>query len=397
MPPKRSAQDPANRNRRLVMAQVLRQPGLSRTDIGKQLGLNAASVSRISRELIEAGLVEETEAFAPEGRPGRRFVGLAPRGEGGFVIGIGLNAFRQSLTLADLRNRKVAEWVNSSNPGSSGPDFLRLCLEKAREMVEAYVSDRKRFFGVGMAIAADLDTVNNEILSAPVFGWAEPIAIGRMVREVLNAPLVLDTPSSAITRSEADFGQGVAVNNLATLHCSLGFGIGVRQHCGNTAALQEYGRVLIHNKVPDGSGRLLSEACGGLSLLSETRASDDLAGLSDIELGGQLTALIERSSNDPDLQARFREKGQLTAQYLNLVFDLCQPECLLLAGPLAASPDYVAGFAETLPTTLAHPNRAPEIRLSDMTPTGASRWIALSGNVAQADLDLEALRQETAS
>lgn len=397
MPLKRPTQDPANRNRRLVLGQILHRPGLSRTEISNQLGLNPASVSRISRELIEAGLVEETDAFAPEGRPGRRFVGMAPRGEGGYIIGIGMNAFRQSVTLADLNNRKIAEWINPTPPGPDGHAFLRLCLEKADAMVATHVPDRKRFFGVGIAIAADLDPVNNEILAAPVFGWKDPIDIGRMVQETLDAPLVLDTPSSAITRSEADFGQGMGVTNLVTLHCSLGFGVGVRQQSGNGTSLQQYGRVLTHSKVPDGSGRLLSEVCGGLSLLSATRMSDDLSGRTEVELGQQLTALIDRAGDDPELQALFREKGVLTAQCLSLVFDLCQPECLLLAGPLSASPEYVAGFSETLPTTLAPPDRAPDIQLTDLTPTGASRWIALSGNVVQADLDLEALKQEAVS
>ena len=377
------------------MAQILHQPGLSRTEIGNQVGLNAASVSRISRDLIEAGLVEETDAFAPKGRPGRRLVGMAPRGEGGYVVGIGMNVFRQSVTLANLENRKIAEWIHPDYPGPDGVAFMRLCLEKAREMVDAHVPSRERFFGVGIAIAADLDTVNNEILSAPVFDWTEPIAIGRLVEELMDVPLILDTPSSAINRSEGDFGQGVAVSNLVTLHCSLGFGIGVRQQCEGTAALQEFGRVLVNGKVPDGSGRLLSEVCGGLSILSEIRAPGDLTGQSEAELGGQLTALIESAAEDEVLRSILHGKGVLAARYLALIFDLCQPECLLMAGPLTASPDYVDGFSEALPTALAHPERAPDIRMSDMTPTGASRWIALSGNVAQADLDLDALKKET--
>ena len=38
-----------------------------------------------------------------------------------------------------------------------------------------------------------------------------------------------------------------------------------------------------------------------------------------------------------------------------------------------------------------------DIRCTDMTPTGASRWLALRENVAMGNLDLATLKQETAA
>ena len=113
-------QDQGARNRNRVITEILRSPGLSRTDIGNAVGLNVASVSRITRDLIDADLIRESDAFGPKGRPGRRSVGLKPYGDGGYIIGIGLNAFRQSVTLADLENRKIAEWVSSDTPSKDG-------------------------------------------------------------------------------------------------------------------------------------------------------------------------------------------------------------------------------------------------------------------------------------
>ena len=69
-------QDQGAQNRNRVLAEVLRRPGLLRTDIGRTVVLNVASVSRITRDLIDSGLISEKDAFGPKGRPGRRFVGL---------------------------------------------------------------------------------------------------------------------------------------------------------------------------------------------------------------------------------------------------------------------------------------------------------------------------------
>lgn len=385
------------RNRNQVIVEILRRPGLSRTDIGRAVGLNVASVSRITRDLIDAGLVRETDAFGPKGRPGRRFVGLRPADDGGHVIGIGLNAFRQSVTLADLRNRKIAEWVFEGTPGENGEDFIRLCLEKAKDMVREHVADPGRFFGVGMAVAAELDKGEGRILNAPVFGWHRPIAAADLAREVLGAALALDTPASAINSAEAERGLGRDVTKLTTLHCTLRFGIGV--HNSGTGGCPELkiGRAMTQSKAPDGSGRTLSEACGGLAILEAVLGADALAGHCDAALSAMLVEVIGRAARDPEIRAVLRENGARTARYLALVLDLCAPERLLLAGPLAEAEDYVAGFRQALPMSLSRHDRAPEIHCSDMTPTGASRWLALYENVAMGNLDLAALKQETAA
>ncbi|MFS4581109.1 ROK family protein [Phaeobacter sp. C3_T13_0] len=391
----RLEQDQGTRNRNRVIAEILRRPGLSRTDIGNAVGLNVASVSRITRDLIDANLIRESDAFGPKGRPGRRFVGLKPNGDGGYIIGIGLNAFRQSVTLADLENRKIAEWVSSDTPDKDGEAFMRLCLAQAAEMLGDHVTDRSRFFGVGIAVAAELSRDRSQILRAPVFGWDKPIAIAEIVREVLEAPLVLDTPTSAINKAEAEQGLGIGFANLTTLYCSLGFGIGIRQQGDDNGAGQEFGRVLTESKAPDGSGRTLSQACGGLSLLEVTRGSVALSGQPDATLSAMLVEDVVRAVNDAQIQALLRERGKRTAEYFALVLEVGQPERVLLAGALAKSPDFVSGFQQALKTCLGHPDRRPDVRCSDMTPTGASRWLSLRDNVAMGNLDLASLKQET--
>jgi predicted NBD/HSP70 family sugar kinase len=393
----RNDQDQGARNRNRVIAEILRTPGLSRTDIGNAVGLNMASVSRITRDLIDAGLIHETDAFGVKGRPGRRFVGLRMNGDGGYVIGIGINAFRQSVTLADLENRKVAEWVAEEAPGKDAEAFLRLCLDRAEDMVRTHIPDRSRFFGVGMAIAATLNNDRGEILCAPIFGWNSPIALRDMVLEVLDAPLVMDTPPSSINKAEADHGLGKGVINLTTLYCSLGFGIGVRKLSDDGGSIQEFGRVMTENLAPDGSGRSLSDVCGGRSLLAVTRGADVLSAQSGAALSLMLIDDINRAAQDESLQRVLYDCGKCTAEHFSLVLDLCQPERLMLAGPLSRSGDYVSGFKRALSRTVTGSVSTPEVRCSDMTPTGASRWLALHENVAMGNLNLAALKQETAA
>ena len=391
------ALEPGTRNRSLVLSAILRQPQISRTDIAEQLGLNIASISRISRELIDAGLVHEVEHQGVSTRPGRRFVGLCAHGDGGFIVGICLNAFRQSVTLANLENKKIDEWVSPEPPGGDDETFLRLCMSKAKAMINAHVTDRKRFFGVGVAVAANLDIGAGVILDANTFGWTRPIALRKITHEILDAPLVLETPSCAINQSEAEFGNSQSFKQVSTLHCSIGFGLGVRQRQSSGVETVDFGRVLTRARSSDSAKLNLDALCGGVAVLNEVYSAGHIAHLSDIERGKLLSQLVLDSKTDDSLQRNFADKGMLTAMHLSLVFDVIRPERLLLAGPLAMSSAYVDAFNRALESHIGQSGSLPDIELSTMTPTGASRWLALLSHVGLGNLDLISLKHRSAA
>lgn len=388
--------DQNSRNRQQVLAAIFANSGISRTAIAEQAGLSIAAVSRITQEFLNSGLIRETDSFGPANKPGRRFVGLAARGEGGYIVGIGINAFRQSVTLADLENRKIAEWVSPTLPDSDGEGFLRLCLLKAKELAQEHVPNMQRFFGVGIAIAADIDSVKGKILAAPIFGWEKAFSVRDMAAEILDRPLELDATSSAINKAEGYSGVGKGINNLLTIYCSLGFGVGMRQvDVKNTNGI-EFGRVLNLAKAPGGEGLSYSEVCGGISILRSLLGPQTFAELQAPDLSRKLVELIDQSASDNKIGQLLEENGRLAAQYFAILIEMFCPEKLILAGPLSKSSHYVRGFLDFLPKSISRPSLMPEICCSQMTPAAASRWLALRGNILRTNLDLDGLKLELA-
>lgn len=382
----------AMRTHKLVLTEVARAPGSSRSDVAKRLGVNLATVSRTSRDLIDCGLLEETGSKEAKG-PGRPFIGLTLRGEGGYIIGIGVNAFRQSVTLANLRNEKLAEWVAPEPPGKDGVAFLATCVEKAKELVDASGLPPDRFLGVGLAIAAEIDRASGIITDAPTFGWSEKVNIRQMVSESLQVPLAIETPSLAITQAEAEFGSLTDVRNIVTLHCSLGFGMGVRRS-GETGGCVDFGRVLTRAQSSAPKPELLDSLCGGLSVLNEIEDVNQVAGLSDLECARLLAETLGQAETESCVATILEDRGRLTGQHFSLLLDVLRPDVLLLAGPLAQSSIYVAGVTDALGVALA---ARPEIRTTDMTPTGASRWLSLRANVLLGNIDFSALKKGLAA
>lgn len=391
-------EDVGLRNRRLVLNEVMRHTKISRTQIANNLQLNVASVSRISRDLIDAGLLLEAEAFGSSEKPGRKFIGLELNGEGGYIIGIGINAFRQSVTLANLKNKKIDEWVAPSAPGSDGKAFMTKCASIARDMVNTHVADKERFLGVGIAVAAELDQEKSILISSPAMGWNEPIDLGEIIKEVLDSPLVIDTPSSAINKAEADFGIARDQVNPITIHCSLGFGMGIQIAGSDRSERIQFGRPLNNAFSPKANGKDLSSECGGVAILNAALGNSVIDDLNDHQRSAILNRLVTQTNNgDTETSALFAQAGQDTANSFLLCFELLRPDMIILAGPLAYTNSFKDSFIQQLSQSFGHVSKLPQVVVSEMTSTGASRWLSLHGNVINGNLNLANLRPEIAA
>lgn len=391
-------EDVGLRNRRFVLNEVMRHTKISRTQIASNLQLNIASVSRISRELIDAGLLKEAEAYGSSERPGRKFIGLELNGGGGYIIGIGINAFRQSVTLANLENKKIDEWIAPSVPGPDGEAFMIKCASIARDMVDTHVADKERFLGVGIAVAGELDEEKSILVSSPAMGWKEPIDLGRIIKGALDSPLVIDTPSSAINKAEAGFGIARDQINPITIHCSLGFGMGIQVAGGDRSERIQFGRTLIGAFSPMANGKDLSSECGGLAILKAALGNSAIDDLNDHQRSETLNKLVSQANNgDTETAELFAETGRNTANCFLLCIDLLRPDMIILAGPQAYSNSFKDSFAQQLSQSFGYASKLPQVVVSEMTSTGASRWLSLHGNVINGNLNLASLRTEIAA
>jgi transcriptional regulator of PTS gene len=391
-------EDVGLRNRQLVLNEVMRVSKISRTQIAQNLQLNIASVSRISRELIEAAILRETDDIESPERPGRKFVGLELKGDGGYIIGIGINAFRQSVTLANLNNQKIDEWIAPTPPDEDGAAFIAECAAIANAMVNRHVRDRYRFLGVGIAVAAELNHENATLVSAPAMGWRHPIKLGEIIRGVLDAPLVIDTPSSAINKAEAGFGIARECEDIMTLHCSLGFGLGVQVAGTNKNGSVQFGRTLTSVSSPLNIGIDLSAECGGIAVLVGALGNDAIQDLNDHQKSAALDDLVTKSNDgDSKVSTLFEKAAFDAANCFLLTAELLRPDMIILAGPLSYSKHFEGSFKRQLTLSMQQSPKVPKIVVSTMTPTGASRWLSLHGNVIHGNLDLTNLRADIAA
>src|SRR6202020_629674 len=102
-----TVRDLRRENRAAVLWSLYLGQPRSRHELSAATGLSAASVTRVSRELIDEGIVIETGLAEPVGGRPRAMLGMNP--EFGYVIGVDIGETRTRVELFDLAMTERAQ------------------------------------------------------------------------------------------------------------------------------------------------------------------------------------------------------------------------------------------------------------------------------------------------
>ena len=219
----RTRRDLGQANSLAVFREVLFDAPVPRAEIARRTSLTAASVSRITRQLIDAGLVEEFEVHKT-GKPGRQLINLRLRSDGGYVVGVSINAFEQRVAVANLQREMLAE---SALPRESVLDpqtSAATASAAVRSLLKEHRIERRRVFGVGVASAGVVDPKKGIVLRAPTLGW-EAVSFGSELEGRLGVPVRMSSIPNAIAAAEHRFGIARDLQDFLVIHATLGIGM----------------------------------------------------------------------------------------------------------------------------------------------------------------------------
>ncbi|HTU71933.1 MAG TPA: ROK family transcriptional regulator [Trebonia sp.] len=208
----------AELNTFLVLDAIRSRRQVTRRQLGSDLGLSDASVSRIVKRLLAAGLIaEEPGAAAARGRIPAVLRFVEPPGG---VIAVDLGGTRCHGALADLAGRVVTEDFRPAGEGSEAVSALLSCVAaleaRARELampVRAAV----------VGIPALIDPASGLATAGPNVHWQGLDLLG-MLRQRLRLPFEVDNDTSLGALGQAWRGAGRGAHSFVLL--SLGTGIG---------------------------------------------------------------------------------------------------------------------------------------------------------------------------
>jgi glucokinase len=208
----------AELNTFLVLDAIRAAGQATRGELRKQLGLSEASVSRIARRLLAAGIIEELPG---EGTAlGRTPTILRFVGHPGSVIAVDLGGTRCHGALADLAGETFAEDFRSSGVKEDAVAALLECIATLRAKARKL---RMPVRAVVVGIPALIDPQSGLAAAGPYVHWDGFDLIGSL-RASLKEPFEVDNDVNLAALGQAWRGEGRSVQSFVTI--SLGTGIG---------------------------------------------------------------------------------------------------------------------------------------------------------------------------
>jgi len=233
-------------NRNLVLNLIKSRGPISRTEIAKLSGLSLATISGITAELIEKGLVHETGAGESTG--GRRPVLLRLNPEAGFVVGLKLMEQAIAGAVTDLDASVLHHRVISLTTSPAFESVLQMLIKAVETLVSESGIDRSRMLGIGIGMAGVIDGEAGICRYSPFFGWRN-VNMAEPLEAHFGLPVYIDNDVNTLTIAEQWFGYGHGVDHFVVVTVGRGIGAGIvvngRFYRGALGGAGELGHITI--------------------------------------------------------------------------------------------------------------------------------------------------------
>lgn len=329
------------------------EKGVSRTDIAEELGLTRAGVTIIVNDLLESGIILETNSRStPSGRPP---VVLELNPEYGFVAAIDMGATHLSVAVGDFSARILQETEQPFRI-DNGPET---CLKEVSQALQGIVKkcgiEIKDLSAVGVSVPGPVVTDAGMVMAPPIMpGW-DRFPIRDTLEKLWKVSVTINNDADLGALGEWAYGAGRGEKNLAFIKVGSGIGAGLiidqQIYVGSTGSAGEIGHLTI-----DKNGPLCT--CGNYGCL------EAFAGGSAIEIqaqklvaSGQRTLLAKSSQNKISVSdvADAARRGDLAAQEIikragtfigiaiaNLI-NMINPSIVIIGGGVAQVGDLITG------------------------------------------------------
>ncbi len=314
---------------------------IPRVQVAKDLGVSPASVTTITQELIEAGLIEEVAAprDGDQGR-GRPAVALGVRAAAHLVAGMKLSDREHTAVIVDFAGNLIADDVIARKPGPMAlPELLTAIEILLNRVCQKAGIVRADLSAVGLGVPGFVDCALGVVLwSSVLIERTVPLAAVAGTR--LSLPVMVDNDANLVSLAELWFGAGRGLSDFAVVTIEHGVGMGFVLNHRIYRGSRGLGMELGHTKVQL-DGALCR--CGQRGCLEAYVADYALAREATTALnwehkeGQSINILLESlydhaKAGNTAARSIFRRAGRYLAVGLSNVINLFDPALIILSG-----------------------------------------------------------------
>jgi predicted NBD/HSP70 family sugar kinase len=279
-------------NEFLVLDYVREHDPTTRTDIGRSLGLSAASVSRIVGRLRNDGLVVVGGTQRSNGGRPRTIVSF--RHDAGAVIAVDLGGTRCHAALADLAGTFLA---HDMRPTHAGGDAFTTLIAAIGAMVDEAARREVPVVALAVGVPGILDPESGVARDAPYVGWEGFPVVDGLARAT-DVPFVVDNDVNLAALAHAWRGDGRLVDDFVTVSVGTGTGAAIvsdgRLLKGRHNAAGELGNLVVHREL---LGRPIT---GGLGVFESSVSGPGIAARARVRIEAGQASVLDRAEITPE-------------------------------------------------------------------------------------------------
>ena len=315
---------------------------IARVDVARELSISSGSVTAITAELIEAGLIREVDAPQREEdiRRGRPPVALGVRGEALCVAGIKLSDHRHTAIVVDLAGKRLGQ-ASMDSPNlqhnfSDIPDIVAQVLDLALKDCGRSAAELS---AVGLGLAGLVDHSTGIVPWSPIIHERD-VPLRDALATRLGCPTTIDNDANMGTLAELWFGAGRSLPDFASITIEHGIGMGLVLDHQLYRGSRGLGTELGHTKVQldgalcrCGQRGCLEAYIADYALVREASTALNLGNRGIASSNEMLQSLYEHAkAGNQAARAIFHRAGRYLALGLANVVNVFDPPLILLAG-----------------------------------------------------------------
>lgn len=238
--------------RRRLLKQIRLSGRVPRIELADQTGMSRATVTTITAELLQAGLIEEIARpeSAADARRGRPRVDLKIRGRAHALVGAKVSNRQLSLVLLDFEGKQLAELETQMPAATFAPDHLADVFADAVENLARRAGlTTDDISGVGLGIAGIVQAAEGVVYWSPSL-TERNVGFGEILTRRLGRPVFIDNDANLVAVAEKTFGLGQSHSDfiVVTIESGVGMGlvIGGQLYRGTRGCGAEFGHTKVH-------------------------------------------------------------------------------------------------------------------------------------------------------
>jgi predicted NBD/HSP70 family sugar kinase len=374
-------------NPRTILREIFVRGPSSRSDLAKATGLTGAAISRITRQLLDEGILLEGEKLEVTGKLGRKFVALT-FGTDRYVVGIGVQAVSQWVEVANLQGHTVGRRSFAMTSVSDASAVLDRCAAEVEQILGEARIEKSKVFGVGVSVVGVVDIHTGTVIRAENLGWKN-VPVTRILGERLGLPVYAENFLNSVMLASNSFAMRTRERHSVLVVVSLGIGASILLN-GKVVAGSKFAAGQIgHVRVPGAEGQCTCGRIGCLDTVASGRAILAHFGLlhphelinsathkTALELFHDLSA---RAETAPEVAKGLFDAGRALGDVLGVVTGLLDPETIVLSGMVCEARDYFDGVRHSLSWYSEGSSRqTPALHLLDSSNSSAPTHLAFA-------------------